>query len=234
MTLIQKLLQLQDVDQEFDDKAQLYQSVKQQLSDQSELETRRETQLRNAQRLTAERNKLRNAELELSSLQGRAERVENDLYSGRIRSPRELQNLRRDSEYLKRHISQLEDQALMAMTQVDDLEATAQRSEAELRAFEKEWAGQRESLVEQYRDLRIRLQQLKSAREKHRGTLGRAELALYDELRRRKGGTALSPAKNGLCQTCRVVLPSYKAEVIETGGAVVTCEGCGRIMYPER
>ena len=232
MHLLQALRQLQAIDREWDEKGLLYRSVRQRLSDQSELEAKRKAQHRRVEELSALRGQLHDLELKLSGLQEKAKQVETDLYSGRITSPRELENLRQDSDYLKKRVSGLEDQALMIMTEVDDLEVATQHGEEALRTFETQWAQDHESLIAQYKDSRARLQQLQSSREQLRATLERADLALYDELRDRKGGIALAPAKNGLCQTCRVTVPSYKAKLVEAGETAETCEGCGRILYP--
>jgi len=232
MSLLDVLCQLQAVDREWGEKARLYRSVEGRLSDGSELKAKREAQQRRAEGLAAEWVELRDAELELSGLQAKAQKVETDLYGGRIRAPRELENLRRDSEYLQRRVSEVEDRVLIGLTGVDELEAAARSGEEELSSFEAASADEHESLTVQYKELRSRLRKLQSAREELRRALGRAELALYDELRNKKRGTSLSPVRNGVCQMCRVTVPSYKAELTQAGDTVVTCEGCGRILYP--
>lgn len=232
MSLLEVLRQLQATDWEWDEKARLYRSVEERLSDQSLLQSKRIAQQRRAEGLATERAELRDAELELSGLQVRAQKVQADLYGGRIRAPRELENLRRDSEYLQRRLSEIEDRVLIALTELDDREAAARSGEEELDSFEKGWAQEHESLTAQHRALRARLLELQDAREELRRSLGRSELALYDELRSKKGGTSLSPVRDCVCQMCRVTVPSYKAQVIQSGDTIVTCEGCGRILHP--
>lgn len=231
MSLIQLLIRLQAVDQEWDEKARLYQAARQQLADQSELENRRQAQGRLAEKLSTARGKLRDVELELASLQQKAQETEATLYGGRVRAPKELESLRKDLEHLRRRIAQLEDQTLLAMTEVDELEAATKRGQEELDAFESRWVSERESLGKQVEAWRARLKQLQDERAHLRGALGRAELALYDELRAKKAGLALAAMQNGMCQTCHVAVPSYKAKVVEAGEGVVTCDGCGRILY---
>lgn len=233
MKPIELLRRLQAGDHEWDEKARLYQSVKQRLSDRSELEDTRGTQRQSAEKLANAQSQLRDGELRLESLQEKTRGVEADLYSGRIRSPRELENLRKDSVQLRRQLSGLEDRVLLRMAEVDELESAASRGEEELGAFERRWADEQEALAAQYAALRGRLRELQEIRAQLRGSMGLGELRLYDELRAKKGGMALSPMKAGICQTCRVRLPSYKVQVVEAGEAVVTCEGCGRIVYQE-
>lgn len=231
MTVIQRLRELYVLDQEWDEKRPLFQSVRQRLADQSELEARREAQRRRTTDLGALQSRLRDNELELAGVQQKAHEVETSLYGGRVGSPRELENLQRDSELLHKHIAQLEEAILVTMTEIDDLEKAVGLGTQELKAFEAAWAKQQETLTAQYRTLHERLTALRDRRDKIRATLARAELILYDELRATKAGVALAPMKQGICQICRVTSPNSKVEAVATGEVVITCEGCGRILY---
>ena len=225
------LVRLQAVDRDWDEKERLYRSVKQQLSGRSDLARRRSAQSRLSGELSVTNSKLRDGELQLESLQERAKKVEAELYGGRVRSPKELDNLRKEGEHLRRRISQLEDRVLLGLTRADELEEAARKGEEELRGFEVRWNQEQQSLAEQYEALRTSLVEIRERREELRSQLGRGELGLYDELRTRKAGMALSPMRDRICQTCRVTVPTHKAQMVESRGAIVTCEGCGRILY---
>mgnify|MGYP000907471052 CR=1 FL=1 len=231
MSLIQRLLQLQTVDQEWDAQARVYQTVKQRLMDRSELEQKRQAQRSCAEALAAARAKLQNAELELASLQQKAQGIDTSLYSGRILAPRELDNLRKEGDYAHRRIGQLEDGILEQMAEMDKLEAEAADADRDLRTFEARWSKESEALSAQYKTLHAQLQRLKEAREQTRATVPAADLALYDSLRAKKGGVALAPMKEGICQICRVTSSARKVETVAGGDEIVACEGCGRILY---
>lgn len=231
MSLTDMLQDLQSIDQEWDDKAHRYQAVSAQLGDQSPLEERRRSHQALADELATTRKALRDGELEFTSFQQRARETEEALYSGRVSSPKELEGLHQDLASLRRRASSLEDTVLEAMARVDELSEAAERDAAELRAFEEGWTRERGMLVASYRELRARLRVLQEERARLRERLDPAVLRLYDELRAKKGGQALSPLRDRVCQTCRVTQPSSKAQVIQSGNQVVTCEGCGRILY---
>jgi uncharacterized protein len=232
MELIQALRRLADVDDEWDDKARRFQQVRERLSDSETLSGRQAEHRARLDELAALRRELRDLELELESLQTRRQQVESDLYGGGVLAPRELENLRRDSEFLKRRIDQLEDHALDLMARVEDLEAVVAKEAAALGAFEREWGETTATAREEYAVLRARLEELRAERDMVRAEIPRRELALYDELRRSKGGRPLAPMVDRVCQICRVSVPSHKATIAEGGGeGVATCEGCGRILY---
>ena len=221
MTLLQTLWELQMLDQERDEKAQLFQAIRRRLSDQSTLSARQEEQRLREARLSSTRVQLRDLELEIANLQSKFRQVEESLYAGRIRAPKELENLGQV----------LEDQALALMTAVDELEVQAKEGAEALRTFEAQWRQDDQASLKQGRELKARLEWLQARREYLRAQVGRAELALYDELRARKAGIALATVKNGICQLCRVSAPVAKIEAAASGESVVTCEGCGRILH---
>ncbi len=232
MELMQALRRLADVDDEWDDKGRRFQQARSRLSDVATLETRRGEQRSRQEELAARRRRLHDLELELEGLQERARQVEADLYGGGVLAPRELENLRRDGESLKRRMDQLEDQALELMEQVEMLGASVEEGAAELASFERDWSEETASVREEYTTLRSRLEELKAERDMLRAAIPRRELALYDELRRSKGGRPLAPMVDRVCQICRVSVPTHKATIAEGGGdTVATCEGCGRILY---
>ena len=231
MNVIEALCQLNALDQEWDEKGRLYQAVRQRLADQSPLESARKAQQDRRTALSQKRGALRDGELELNALQEKARQTEESLYSGRITSPRELENLRRDFEYLKQRIAQLEENLLNLMGAVETLEHETAQGEAELAAFEAHWAAEREADAALYQELRTRLQALQQEREALRGQIDANALATYDALRRSKGGLPLAPMRDSTCQICRVAVPIKKAQLVERQEGLILCEGCGRILY---
>jgi predicted nucleic acid-binding Zn-ribbon protein len=228
------LRELQAIDQEWAEKGRIYQDARAQLGDQTELQAIRDAHQAREKDLVTSRTNLRNAELELDTLQEHVRRIHADLYGGNIRSPRELENLRQESMQLAQRIDRLEEQTLADMSRVDDLQTEVEASREALREYEARRISENETLTSRYRELHARLQGLQRRREEIRATLSRSDLGFYDELRVRKGGAVLSPMKDNICQTCRVKVPSNKVQVVRTGETAIACEGCGRILYEDR
>jgi len=233
MRLTDMLQHLQRIDQEWEAKARQYQAVSGQLGDPSGLQERRHTHQELADELAATRGAVRDAELELAALQEKAHQAEEVLYSGRVTSPKELESLHKDLTVLRRRIGALEETALEAMTRVDELAEAERRDAEELQSFEENWAHEREEMAADFHVLRARLKELREERVQLREQLDPAVLRLYDELWTKKGGQPLSPLRDRICQTCRVTQPSHKVQMVLSGNEVVTCEGCGRILYWE-
>jgi len=231
MKLVQMLRALEQIDREWDEKGRAYQSTKEQLGDESPLEAMRGAQAKASQDLRAASIKLRSAELDLQALQQKAQEIEKSLYGGRVRAFKELEDLRQEGEHIKKQIASLEDEILQQMDHIDGLGEAAERTKAELQAFEPQWQVSREALLSEHKALRARLQRLQAERKQLRDSIPPPALALYDELRQKKGGAPLSPMEDGRCQTCHVAIPLSKVQAVSTDDVAILCEGCGRILY---
>lgn len=232
MSTIRVLCRLQEVDREWDEKAQRFTEVRERLTDDSEIAARRQEQAQREKKLHELHAKLQDAELELDSVDEKREQVEKDLYSGEIASPRRLDDLRQDRDYLQRRTSTLEDRVLSLMAQFDTLQTAVTEGEQTLGALEKSRGEERSALREEYKLLQARLRRLRGERKQLRSQVSPQTLSVYDQLRRTKGGRPLAAVRDGVCQVCRVTLPSHKLETVRReSDEFVLCDGCGRILY---
>jgi len=231
MTLIDVLCRLQDADREWDEHAKRFRQIKENLSEDSLLNRAQAAQQELDSALVRAQQELKRTEQDIEALRQKATETQEALYSGRVRNPREVEGLRRGSEQLKEQISYLEDRALELMTELDDLEAATADGSKALGELTEERSAERRELASQYESLRSRLQALKRIRTELRQQAGAVELALYDQLRAQKGGVALAPIRDGRCGMCNVSVPSNKVTVARHGTTVVTCDGCGRVLY---
>jgi len=233
MLLVSVLCQLQEADLEWDVKGRRYQALKKQLQDRTPLESRQEAQGADEKTLAERRAELKNAELETASLQTKRESVVQDLYGGRITNAKELDNLRLESENLAARIEALEERVLELMVAVEDLTLQVGEGREALTAFQAQYESEQRSGLQEYKTLRARLQAIQALRQELEGQLPPNVLALYHELRRSKGGRALSKEQDRLCQACHVRVPTNKARLLAARETVVVCDGCGRILYSD-
>lgn len=231
MHVIEALRRLCETDQEWVAIGQEFAALRERLADQSALISRQQVQEQRVEQLGQTHSQLTAAELDLRSLQARAQEANRQLYADGNLSPRELDHLRRDAEYLARQIHNLEERVLELMDQQEEFTAQVERGATELSTFEDAWAEQTAIDRARYRELRAKLQELKERREALRGAIDAQTLRLYEDLWRSKQGSPLATLSDGRCQACRVLVPREKARIVESfEPRVVTCDGCGRIL----
>jgi predicted nucleic acid-binding Zn-ribbon protein len=169
---------------------------------------------------------------EISSLNDRATQHDKTLYSGTIGNPRELQSLQDEITAIKRRISQLEDQELEVMEEIEPLDtelAAAARSQAELDGRATELRAQ---IAEAEVDIEGELDRVGTERSSIAAAVEAELLAEYDTLRSQLGGIAVAPLLGTSCGGCHLMLSAVEIDRIKKlpSDASVHCEECGRLL----
>jgi predicted nucleic acid-binding Zn-ribbon protein len=234
MSKAETLYRLQTIDLEADARHSRLKAVKATLEGNEELPRVRQALQDEEKKLSRQRTKLRDRELEMQSLTDKIVSVEDRLYGGRIKNPKELANLQEEVQSLKRRKGELEDQVLEAMIEVEESEASVTEQRERLARLEEEWQETQARLSTEQNELIGRLSQLKAERAGLQRAIEAGDLALYEDLRRRRGGRAVALLEGELCQACRVTLPTTKVQQARQGEALTLCSSCERILYVER
>jgi len=234
MNKAETLYRLQTIDLEIDQKNRRLKEVKATLEGNEELQRARPALQDGEKKLSRRRTKLRDQELEMRSLVNKITSVEDRLYSGRIKNPKELASLQNEVQYLKRRRGELEDQVLETMIEVEESEANVTEQRERLAHLEEEWQETQARLSAEQSELVNRLNQLKTKRAKLQRAIEADDLALYEDLRRRKHGQAVALLEGELCLGCRVTLPTSQAQQARQGEVLTLCGSCERILYVER
>ncbi len=234
MSKAETLYRLQTIDSETDERSRRLKEVKAILEGNEELQRVRQALQDGEKKLSRQRTKLRDQELKMRSLTNKIASVEERLYSGRIKNSKELASRQEEVQYLKRRKGGLEDQVLETMIEVDDSEASVTEQRERLARLEEEWRETQARLSAEQSELINRLSQLKTKRAKLQKTIEAGDLALYEDLRRRRYGQAVALLEGELCQGCWVSLPTRKAQQARQGEALTFCGSCERILYVKR
>lgn len=188
-----------------------------------------------AGRLSAESQRLRarqrQFDLEIGGVSGKAQQVEEKLYSGKVQSPKELTDLQNNLEALNRHRSTLEDGLLEVLVALESVSAELARAEARLATVESGWQADQERLKGEQHQLAVELNGLLATRQSQAARIEPRTLTEYDLLRRKKGGVAAVAMDNGLCGRCRVTIPTTQVKMVREG-AIIRCGNCDRILLP--
>lgn len=175
---------------------------------------------------------LRKTEETVQALKIKIEQTEAMLYSGKVRNPKELQDLQAESAALKRHLVILEDHELDAMVKLEDAEQEGQMAKAELDNVQSKLASQFSLLTGERLALNQEIQRLETEREAAIRMTGVEELAIYEELRKQRRGIAVSKVVDKSCSACGSSLPPALIQQAINSPTLVRCPTCGRIIYP--
>jgi predicted nucleic acid-binding Zn-ribbon protein len=167
--------------------------------------------------------------LELGSVNEKARRSENRLYSGQVTNPKELEDLQNEVNALGRRRSVLEDEVLDAMIMLEDAQDELNSAQDHLGEIEEAWEQSQTALKTEQNELAIALHRLLAEREEQKNRIDAAALKQYEAIRKRANGLAVVPFVNNACTGCHVTVSANKALQVQRGERV-TCTGCGRIL----
>jgi predicted nucleic acid-binding Zn-ribbon protein len=172
----------------------------------------------------------RDLDLEIKSVAEKARSTDDDLYSGRIRSAKALQELQEEAAALKRQQSGLEDNLLETMMSVEEHQAAVTAALDALDTARAAQAGRQTELVEEQARLQAEAAQSDERRKAMAANIEAANLATYDKLRQRFRGQPVSLLVDEGCMICGVGQTSMNLKAVRSGRALTYCESCGRIL----
>jgi len=171
----------------------------------------------------------RDLELEIQGISDKTARSEQRLYSGRVKNPKELADLQAEVTSLRRRRLRLEDDLLEVMIEREEAETTRAQARQHLDETQAHWSDQQADLIAEQENLQERLAEVEQARLKLLPSIEAGDLATYQNLRRRKGGLAVTQLSGDACGVCGMaVSPSLKWQLRQ--GELGQCSNCERII----
>jgi len=229
MSVASQLFELQEVDLQVEAREKAVRQMTAELGESDELRRARNGLVEEQRRLDGLTAGQRSLEWEIDDISSKQRNFEKDLYGGRIRVPKELSSLQQEVAALKGRRTQLEDQALALMEQIESSRGAASRLKAELQTVEAGWRARQDDLNRGIESERQLLAGLALKQQEMERGIDRLVLQTYQTLRRQKG-TAVARVEQGICRGCRISLPSSELQRAR-GGSLVQCSSCGRILY---
>jgi predicted nucleic acid-binding Zn-ribbon protein len=185
-----------------------------------------------AQRAMSEaRSAQKDLELEADDLRAKISAVEQKLYGGTVRNPKELSDLQADVDSMKRHLSEIEDRDLEAIGASEAAETAAREAAERLELLEHAWRNEQGELNERIERLTTELAAYDEQRQEAATRISPDVLRVYDHVRRAHQGRGVARLDRNLCLGCRISLPVSTVNRARAGNALVQCPNCERILY---
>jgi len=232
MSVVFDILGLQEIDDRIAALRAAVASVNQRLAANQDLDDARRSLQVAESRIEQLQRRQRQLDLEVGSLTARIEPEERRLFSGEVQSPRELVSIQQELESLKARRSEFEDQVLDVMGRLEAMAPRRASAAAKVAAVERAWETEQQELRRELRRHADDILQEEQRRELQAPRIPPRALALYDDLRRRKGGVAVARLHGASCQGCRVSIPDALRRQVLLRDALVQCPNCEKILAP--
>ncbi len=176
---------------------------------------------------------LKDAELELASVEAEKKQAQDKLYGGKVTNSKELSQLEKDLQQLDRRREKLDEQVLRGMDKIEKVNkefSTKEQACNEVRTRCEADQSAHETRKEQ---LAKRLAELQTKRDTFTQSIDETLLERYANLKARKGGLAIVKVQKNTCGGCFMQVPEssmQKVKVLE----LEYCSSCGRILYLDK
>jgi predicted nucleic acid-binding Zn-ribbon protein len=231
MNLAFQLSRLQKIDTELDQISQRQKDLTRLIEDQAIVdEVKNRLDEVNAE-LASRQKTLKGIEDKNNQLQMKLQEDEHTLYGGKIRLPRELQDLQNEIASLKKQISIQDESQFNTMMQVEDQEKQLSAIQAELAEAQSTFATRVAGWRGEFSSLEKKKENLLTERNAAAQNLDTASMQQYESLRKTKRGLAVALVSEQACMACGATLTPADWQAARSPQRLVFCSSCGRILY---
>ena len=229
MRVIDQLTALQSIDSKLDADRKRYAEIQSALQPPKSLQEAESARDETIARLEHWQGERKQRETATKDQRARIQAQEKQLYSGRVKDPREQVALSKNVESLKKHLGTLEESELEAILEVEQAESDLAGAESKLSKAQAVWAKTETELQQERQTLIAHARQLKGQRDLAASRMQPAMLKRYETLRKKLGGVAVVRMKGANCGGCGAAFPTALRQQVHSSD-VVTCPICGRML----
>ena len=231
MTNTRQLYALQELDTELKNQRDQMEYIKKRLFDPGKV-TSISTELEQTKDIIKKlKISQRSRESDVTGLNQKIQQFENKLYSGSVVNLREMDGIRREVEILGSDLKNHENELLETMLGLEKAQKSEEDLQQKLEKAVKEHQNHQQELQSQQENIHDEIESLVSQRKEVADLVGEHDLKVYEDLRIQKGGVATAKVERGMCQVCRVTLPTYQMQQARSGKNLVHCNSCSRILH---
>ncbi len=231
MSLVIKLLGLQELEFEIKALEKALADASSRLGESPVLKEARSSLERCEQNYQQLSDQQKSLEWRIEDLNSKLKKVNEQLYSGRIKNPKELSNLQHEAELLSANLAAVEEEALEVIEKAEQAGAKALQAKQYLSRIEASWQVEQKKLVEEIKINKDKLADLQEKRKTEAGDIDADALRVYERLKLQRG-FAVARITQGACEGCHISLSSAQLQHSRSS-TLEKCANCGRILFCE-
>jgi predicted nucleic acid-binding Zn-ribbon protein len=232
MSQSSNLYRLQQIDSQLDLVQTRLQEIETALRENTALQRALEDHRAAEENLKGEQQTLYHAEVAVGDQRIKIEQSESMLYSGKVKNPKELQDLQNEVAALKRHLTVLEDRQLESMLTVEEAESTLKNASIVLDDTRARSSENQSRLRGEQSSLVVQVQRLEIERQAAASAIQPQDIDLYEQLRKQRRGVAITRIADKTCSACGTTLTPALIQSAHSPNQLTRCPSCSRILYP--
>ncbi|MGI6485050.1 MAG: zinc ribbon domain-containing protein [Tepidanaerobacteraceae bacterium] len=155
--------------------------------------------------------------------------LDDRIYSGEVKTVKELEKLQKKQTTLKKKVSNVDDTALSIMEQIEEIESNLSSKEKNALTMKAEYKSERLKTRQKLDKIISELAVITSDKERLVKEIASDLLKKYEKVKKLKN-PPISVIINGKCSGCRMEVPIMVAQEVKRNEELIYCENCGRIL----
>jgi uncharacterized protein len=151
-----------------------------------------------------------------------------------VKTNKEYQSLLKEIEDLEKANSQIEDQMLEILEQIDTAEAQLKEKKREFKSVNVRVTGEKAEITKTAEQDRTRLAALQVDFQKILDTVNPDVLKAFKSVRSRIGNLAIAKVENAVCEGCHLNIPPQMYNELQRFESLMYCPQCQRIIYSSK
>jgi predicted nucleic acid-binding Zn-ribbon protein len=188
MILAKRLYDLQQIDLDIQREQEALDEISRQLGESEALLTAKAELLAEQEHLAEMEKQQRDVEWEIEGLRTSIAQVNDKLYSGATKNPKELVSLEKEVEIFKANLREKEDNLLNLMAETETTQDKIKLDSERLKKLEVEWKREQKDLTQKQAKVKNRLSDLSQKRQAVASEVTPQTLELYEGIRLRNHG----------------------------------------------
>jgi predicted nucleic acid-binding Zn-ribbon protein len=166
-------------------------------------------------------------------LQNKIAFSESTLYGGMVKNPKELQDLQKELDSLKKRVKSMEEEHLNALRDFEESQVFVDSAESALMSISEQRANLSEALLSERETL---LSQIKTYNQEYLVTSSNLPddvKKIFETLFRTKKGKAVAVVEDNTCSICGITVRDSLIQQIKTSKQITYCSSCGRMLFTD-
>ncbi len=181
------------------------------------------------EKMTGSQKKRREIEAEVKDIKSHIGRYKRQL--NEVKTNKEYTALLKEIEESEKRVDRLEEAFIAEMLLEDDIQKDIKQANQRLAETQETLSREKEAIFQKRKEAEEKVQLLGQRRSDLLPQIPAAQVDLYLNIYRKKGGVVLSPVRDDFCDLCHVrIRPQVLNELLSTR-KLILCENCGRILF---
>jgi predicted nucleic acid-binding Zn-ribbon protein len=168
-------------------------------------------------------------ESEIGTIESKISKYRDQMMS--VKTNEEYRALQHEIEHAQSGIRKIEDDILTLMMAAESSQSEIKAAEVRLKEDQQKVDQDRKQLTEVNQKDLSALESYLKERKEIEATISADLVPRYERVRKHRGGIAVGPARNEVCEICQVRIRPQVFQEIRRNDQIIACDACQRILY---